>query len=118
MRKYAKAEGMREQATNPMKNTYLEGPPQRTLMDPQHLSQRIVNRGAMVSKLLLQRLLELGLIEMGRRCAVMNLPLLWAHGSDVRGGMGNASRRGLGAASRALRHHVAILSHHQHGLGG
>jgi hypothetical protein len=57
---------MREQASNPTKNTYLEDPPQMTPVDPQCLGQRIVNRGAMVPKLLPQRLLGLGLVEMGR----------------------------------------------------
>jgi hypothetical protein len=58
---------MRERATNPTKNTYLEDPPRRTPVDPHRLGQRIVNRGAMVLKLLPQRLLGLGFVEMSRQ---------------------------------------------------
>jgi hypothetical protein len=36
-------------------------------VDPDRLGQRIVNRGAMVLKLLPQRLLGLGFVEMGRQ---------------------------------------------------
>jgi hypothetical protein len=44
-------------------------------MDPQRLVQRIVERGTVVTKLLPQRLLSLGLAEVGRWRAGV-LPLL------------------------------------------
>jgi hypothetical protein len=47
-------------------STYLEDLPRGTTMDPQGLVQRVVERGPMVSKLLPQRLLSLGLVEVGR----------------------------------------------------
>jgi hypothetical protein len=55
--------------------THLEDLPRRTSMDPQGLVQHIVKRGPVVSKLLPQGLLGLGLIEVGWRCAG-GLPLL------------------------------------------
>jgi hypothetical protein len=58
---------MKERVSNSTKNTYLEDPPRGTPVDPQRLSQRIVNRGAVVPKVLPQCLLDLGLVEMGRR---------------------------------------------------
>jgi hypothetical protein len=52
-------------------------------MDPQGLVQRIVERGAMVSKLLPQCLLGLGLVEVGRRRAGVLPLLLRACHSDI-----------------------------------
>jgi hypothetical protein len=51
-------------------------------MDPQGLVQRIVERGAVVPKLLPQHLLGLGLVEVGRRRAgMLSLLLLARHGN-------------------------------------
>jgi hypothetical protein len=55
-------------------------------MDPQRLIQRVVERGAVVAELLPQRLLGLGLIEVGRRCAGVLPLLLRARHGDVWGG--------------------------------
>jgi hypothetical protein len=60
---------MRKQASNPTKNTYLKNPPRGTPVDPQCLVQRVVDRGTVVLKLLPQRLLALGLVEVGRQRA-------------------------------------------------
>jgi hypothetical protein len=46
-------------------------------VDPQRLVQRVVERGAVVAELLPQRLLGLGLTEVGRRRARALLLLLW-----------------------------------------
>jgi hypothetical protein len=55
---------------------YLEDLPRGTGMDPQGLVQRIVERGAMVPKLLPERLLGLGLVEVGwQRAGLLRLPL-------------------------------------------
>jgi hypothetical protein len=68
------------------KNVYLENLPHGTPVDPQRLVQRIVERGTVVMELLPQRLLGLGLIEVGRRCTGV-LPLrLRARNGDVWGG--------------------------------
>jgi hypothetical protein len=48
---------------NQAKNTYLKGPEQRAPVDPQHLSQGIVDEGVVITELLPQRLLGLGLVE-------------------------------------------------------
>jgi hypothetical protein len=59
-------------------------------MDPQGLVQRIVERDVVVSKLLPQRLLGLGLIKVGRRrVGVLPLLLQVRHG-DVWGGEAGA----------------------------
>jgi hypothetical protein len=58
-------------------------------VDPQCLGQRIVDRGVVVSKLLPQCLLSLGLVKMGGRHAGMAQPLLRAHDSSV--GAGDAA---------------------------
>jgi hypothetical protein len=50
-------------------NTYPKDSARGTPVDPQRLVQRVVERDAVVSKFLLQRLLSLGLIKMGWRCA-------------------------------------------------
>jgi hypothetical protein len=83
------AKGKRERASNPTKNTYLEDQPRGTPIDLQRLGQRIVNRGVVVPKLLPQRLLGLGLVEMGRRRAGVTPSLLWARDGDIRGGQGS-----------------------------
>jgi hypothetical protein len=57
-------------------------------VDPQRLGQHIVNRGAMIPKLLPLCLLGLGLVEMGRRHASVTPPLLGARYCDIRGGQG------------------------------
>jgi hypothetical protein len=75
-----------EKLQNPTKNAYLENPPHRTLVDPQHLVQRVVERGAIVSKLLPQRLLGLGLVKMSRRRAGVLLLLLRVRHGDIWGG--------------------------------
>jgi hypothetical protein len=55
-------------------------------MDPQGLVQRIVERGPVVSKLLPQRLLGAGLVEVGRR-RTGGLPLLLqVHHGGIWGG--------------------------------
>jgi hypothetical protein len=43
IRKHSNTKGMRERASNPTENTYLEDPPRGTPVDPQRLGQRIVN---------------------------------------------------------------------------
>jgi hypothetical protein len=48
-------------------STYLDDLPRRARMDPQGLIQHVVERGPVVSKLLPQRLLGLGFVEVGRR---------------------------------------------------
>jgi hypothetical protein len=59
-------------------------------MDPQGLAQCVVDRGIVVSKLLPQCLLGLGLIKMGRRCAGVTLLLLWVRDDGIRGGKDSA----------------------------
>jgi hypothetical protein len=81
-------------------------------MDPQCLSQRIVDRGVVVLKLLPQCLLSLGLVEMGWRRIGAAQPLLRVRDGGVRGGQCSVGRRGLGVMRRALRHHAAVLPHH------
>jgi hypothetical protein len=90
-------------------------------VDPQRLGQRIVDRDAVVMELLPQRLLGLGLIEVGRRRVRTALPLLWVCNGDVRDRRCGVRRRGLGVMRRALQHHAAVFPHHQHlwrALGG
>jgi hypothetical protein len=65
---------------------YLENPPRRAPVDPQRLVQRIVERGTMVMELLPQRLLGLGLIEVGRQCTGVLPLLLRARDGDAWGG--------------------------------
>jgi hypothetical protein len=60
-------------------------PPRRTNVDPQRLVQRVVERGIMVSKLLPQRLLGLGLVKVGRRHASELLLLLRASNGAIWG---------------------------------
>jgi hypothetical protein len=57
------------------KATNLDDVPRRAVVDPRHLVQRSVERGAVVAKLLPQLLLSLGLDKVGRRRAGA-LPLL------------------------------------------
>jgi hypothetical protein len=59
-------------------------------MNPQGLVQRVVERGAVVSKFLPQRLLGLGLVEVGQQRAGVTPLLLWARDDGVRGGEGSA----------------------------
>jgi hypothetical protein len=54
-------------------------------MDPQCLVQRVVERGAVVSKFLPQRLLGLGLVKVGRRHTCVTPLLLRAHDDGVWG---------------------------------
>jgi hypothetical protein len=63
------------------KSTYLEDLPRGTSMDSQGLIQRVVERGPVISKLLPQRLLNLGLVEVGwRRTGWLPLLLQARHG--------------------------------------
>jgi hypothetical protein len=55
-------------------------------MDPQGLVQRIVEQGPVVSKLLPQRLLGLGLVEVGRRHTGELPLLLQVHHCGIWGG--------------------------------
>jgi hypothetical protein len=66
-----------------MKNTHLEDPQRGTPVNSQCLIQRIVERGAVVSEFLPQRLLGLGLIKMGQRRTGVPLHLLRARNSDI-----------------------------------
>jgi hypothetical protein len=59
-------------------------------MNPQRLVQRVVERGAVVSEFLLQRLLGLGLIKVGRRHAGVPLLLFRARNNDIWGGQADA----------------------------
>jgi hypothetical protein len=59
-------------------------------MDPQGLAQCVVDRGTVVSKLLPQCLLGLGLVKMGRRRVGVTLLLLWVRDDDIRGGKDSA----------------------------
>jgi hypothetical protein len=59
-------------------------------VDPQRLIQRVVERGAMVTELLPQRLLGLGLVEVGRRRADVVPLLLRARCRAIRGEKGGA----------------------------
>jgi hypothetical protein len=75
--------------------------PRGTAVDPQRLIQRSVERSAMVTKLLPQLLLGLGLDEVGRRCAgALPLLLRMCRGA-TRSWEGGARRQGLGAISWA-----------------
>jgi hypothetical protein len=56
----------------------------------QRLVQRVVERGVVVSKILPQRVLGLGLVEVGRRRAGLTPLLLWACDDGVRGRQGGA----------------------------
>jgi hypothetical protein len=90
-------------------------------MDPQRLVQHIVERGVVVAELFSQRLLGLGLTEVGRRRARALPLLLWTCRGAVWSGKGGARRRGLDSVRWVPQHHAAILPHHQHprhGLGG
>jgi hypothetical protein len=68
------------------KDTHLKNLPHWTCVDPQHLVQRVVERGVVVSKLLPQCLLGLGIVQVGRlRTGVLPL-LLGACDGDILGG--------------------------------
>jgi hypothetical protein len=80
-------------------------------MDPQHLVQRSVERGAMIAELLPQLLLLLSVGEGGR---LVDTLLAQAR-------TGGVGRRGLDAASRAPGHHVAVPTSNKRprvGIGG
>jgi hypothetical protein len=64
----------------------MENPPQRASVDSQRLVQRVVDRGAVVSKFLPRHLFSLGFVKMGWQRAGVTLLLLWARGDDVRRG--------------------------------
>jgi hypothetical protein len=81
-------------------------------VDPQHLSQSIVDRDNVVTEFLPQRLLVLGLVEMGRRRARTVQPLLRMQDGNARRGRRGVGRRSLGVVRQALRHHVVILPYH------
>jgi hypothetical protein len=89
VRKRADAETTRENFEFNDKNAHLKNPPCGTYVDPQRLVQRIVERGAVVSELLPQRLLGLGIVEVGRRRAGVLPPLLRACDGDIWGGQGS-----------------------------
>jgi hypothetical protein len=100
--------------SSPTKNTYLEKPNRGTLVDPQRLGQRVVDRDVVVLKLLPQRLFGLGLVEVSRRRVGTAQPLFQVRDGDIRGGRTSVGRRGLGVMRWALRHHAAVFPHHQH----
>jgi hypothetical protein len=90
-------------------------------VDLQCLGQHVVDREAMVTNFLPQCLFGLGLVEVDRRRVGMAQPLLRGCDGDVRGGRCNVGCRGLGITRWVLRHHGAVLPHHQHlwrALGG
>jgi hypothetical protein len=59
-------------------------------VDSQCLIQHIVDRGAVVSKFLPQRLFSLGLVKMSRWCTGKTPLLLWGRDDDVRRGQDSA----------------------------
>jgi hypothetical protein len=66
-----------KESRNPTKLANLKDAPRQTAVDPQRLVQRLVERGAMIMKLLPEPLLRLSLDEVGRRgVCVLPLPLL------------------------------------------
>jgi hypothetical protein len=69
---------------------YLEDLPRRNSMDPQGLVQNVFERGPVVSKLLPQRLLGLGLVEVDRRRAGGLLLLLQARQGGILSGEAGA----------------------------
>jgi hypothetical protein len=70
---------------NSTKSTDLEDTPCGTAVDPQRLVQRPVERGALITELLLKTLLQLSLDEMGRRGVGILSPQLQARrGSGAR----------------------------------
>jgi hypothetical protein len=84
------AKATRENLEFDTESTYLEDLPRRTSVDLQGLIQRIVERDPVVSKLLPQGLLGLGLVEIGWRRAG-GLPLLLrAYHCDIWGGEAGA----------------------------
>jgi hypothetical protein len=83
VRKRVDAEATRENFEFDDKNAHLKNPPCGTCVDPQHLIQRVVERGVVVSKLLPQRLLSLGIVEVGQWHAGVLPLLLWAHDGDI-----------------------------------
>jgi hypothetical protein len=54
-----------KQASNQAKNTYLKKPERRAPVEPQRLSQGVIEGGAVIMEFLPQRLLGLGLVEKG-----------------------------------------------------
>jgi hypothetical protein len=63
VKKCADAKETRENFEFDDRNVHLKNPPRGTCVDPQRLVQRVAERGVVVLKLLSQRLLSLGLIE-------------------------------------------------------
>jgi hypothetical protein len=86
-----------------------------TVVDPQRLVQRPIERGAVVAKLLPEPLLRLSLDEVGRRgVGVLPLLLQARRGSSAR-------RRGLGVVHWATKRCADIapgLESARRGLGG
>jgi hypothetical protein len=72
-----------EELWNLTKTENLEHAPSRTAVDPQRLVQRPVERGTVITKLLPEPLLRLGLNEVSRWRADV-LPLLTRRGSGAR----------------------------------
>jgi hypothetical protein len=83
------------------KTTNLEDAPRGTTVNPQRLVQRPVERSAVVTELLPQLLLGLGLDEVGWRRAGMLPLLLRMRGGATRSWKGGVRRRGPGTISRA-----------------
>jgi hypothetical protein len=84
-------------------------------VDPQHLVQRPVERGAVITKLLPEPLLRLGLNEVGRRGVGM-LPLLLQARRES-----SARRRGPGAVRWVPQRCSNVAPSHERprrGLGG
>jgi hypothetical protein len=63
--------------------TYLEVAPRKTAVDPQRLVQHPVERGAVVTELLPQLLLGLGIGEVGQRRDGAFPSRLWARRSAI-----------------------------------
>jgi hypothetical protein len=72
-------------------------------MDPQHLIQRAVERGAVAPELSPELLLSLGVSERG---GIASGPLYL-------GGVAGAGGRGLGAVSSVPLHHVTLAPPHE-----
>jgi hypothetical protein len=85
MRKHG-ADKEKEKTPNSTKNTHLEDPPCGTPVDPQCLVQRVVERGAVVSKFFPQRLLVLGLVKVSGNHVGVPILLPRARNGDFWGG--------------------------------
>jgi hypothetical protein len=68
----------------------------------------------MITELLPQRLLGLGLVEEGTRHPRATQPLLRLRDSSAERRQCGAGRRRLSIVRRSLRHHAVVRSHHQH----